>query len=344
MSKCQGCGVSIQNTNPNELGYSPLVDSSYCLRCFKLKNYNELLTEYEVGYDFNSTIDSLIDLKGVIIWVVDLFDFESSLIEDLKKLFASKKVVLALTKRDLFPKSVKDKKLVKSLSKRLEEFGLDVDEIVFLSNHGKKGLEELLKISKSYSTNLILVGQANAGKSTLINAILHSNTLTTSRYPKTTTNINVVKHNGLVIYDTPGYEGNKTLLNNVDVKALKTIIPNTTIKPSVYQLYENQTISIGGLVRIDFKVDKPISVVFYLSNALSLHRGKTINADNLWEKHFGDKLFPVSKNVMKKQSFKLDKDNDLVINGLGWINVNEDVNIEIFIDESVDATIRKGLI
>ena len=31
---CKGCGVQLQNEDPDALGYVPKLDASYCQRCF----------------------------------------------------------------------------------------------------------------------------------------------------------------------------------------------------------------------------------------------------------------------------------------------------------------------
>ena len=41
MNKCTGCGVTLQNTNSKELGFTKNITSSLCERCFRIINYNE---------------------------------------------------------------------------------------------------------------------------------------------------------------------------------------------------------------------------------------------------------------------------------------------------------------
>ena len=42
MTKCVGCGITLQNENKNDVGYTPDIKNELCERCFKLKNYNVL--------------------------------------------------------------------------------------------------------------------------------------------------------------------------------------------------------------------------------------------------------------------------------------------------------------
>ena len=35
MSKCIGCGIALQNTDKEKLGYTKNLENKYCERCFK---------------------------------------------------------------------------------------------------------------------------------------------------------------------------------------------------------------------------------------------------------------------------------------------------------------------
>ena len=41
MSKCVGCGISLQDKDPNGEGYVSSKDFTLCERCFRISNYNE---------------------------------------------------------------------------------------------------------------------------------------------------------------------------------------------------------------------------------------------------------------------------------------------------------------
>ena len=40
--RCIGCGAVLQNTNKTINGYTPKIENKYCMRCFRLTNYNDL--------------------------------------------------------------------------------------------------------------------------------------------------------------------------------------------------------------------------------------------------------------------------------------------------------------
>ena len=41
MSKCIGCGITLQDQKKDMLGYTPSINNPYCERCFKTIHYNE---------------------------------------------------------------------------------------------------------------------------------------------------------------------------------------------------------------------------------------------------------------------------------------------------------------
>ena len=64
MSKCIGCGVTLQNKDKNKVGYTPkekITNNMYCERCFKINNYNtKFITKLD---NINSYIISNINKK-----------------------------------------------------------------------------------------------------------------------------------------------------------------------------------------------------------------------------------------------------------------------------------------
>ena len=52
MSKCIGCGISLQFDDKEKLGYTTSIDSNLCERCFRLKNYGEYKEVYLDNRDY----------------------------------------------------------------------------------------------------------------------------------------------------------------------------------------------------------------------------------------------------------------------------------------------------
>jgi len=133
--------------------------------------------------------DLLLPLKKkdcVILAIIDLFDFDGSVLPELDEIVAdNNNVILAVNKADLLPgKKVGQVRIESWVRKRLREMnvasvgsgerGGDVRLVSFKSGFGVKPL--LRKVRQlSEGKDVYVVGAANAGKSTLLNRLLEMN-------------------------------------------------------------------------------------------------------------------------------------------------------------------------
>ena len=367
---CIGCGAEIQSENPNKQGYLPksVVKKSIeennlvCKRCFRLKNYNEV-SDVELGAeDFYKLIKTLSKKDGLIVKVVDIFDFSGSWIEDVIDIIGNNKdIVLVANKLDLLPKSVKQNKIKQWLFKMLKAKGIKVKDILLISAIKNHGIEEAAaRIDELRNgKDVYIIGATNVGKSTFINKLIElttgdKNVITTSHFPGTTLGmIEIPLDRATNIYDTPGIILDYDIAHYLDAESLKLVMPKKEIKARVFQLNAEQSLFFGGMARVDFVKGERQSFTLYASNLVDIHRTKLSNADALFEKHLGTLLKPpfednisIFKNQVKK-SFKIDdKKIDIVISGLGWITVNSDsgCEIDIYVPEEIEVFVRESII
>lgn len=367
---CIGCGAEIQSENQNKQGYLPksVVEKSIdennlvCKRCFRLKNYNEV-SDVELGAeDFYKLIKTLSKKDGLIVKVVDIFDFSGSWIEDVIDIVGNNKdIVLVANKLDLLPKSVKQNKIKQWLFKMLKAKGIKVKDILLISAIKNHGIEEAAaRIDELRNgKDVYIIGATNVGKSTFINKLIElttgdKNVITTSHFPGTTLGmIEIPLDRATSIYDTPGIILDYDIAHYLDAKSLKLVMPKKEIKARVFQLNAEQSLFFGGMARVDFVKGERQSFTLYASNLVDIHRTKLSNADALFEKHLGTLLKPpfednisIFKNQVKK-SFKIDdKKIDIVISGLGWITVNSDsgCEIDIYVPEEIEVFVRESII
>lgn len=367
---CIGCGAEIQSENPNKQGYLPksVVEKSIeennlvCKRCFRLKNYNEV-SDVELGAeDFYKLIKTLSKKDGLIVKVVDIFDFSGSWIEDVIDIVGNNKdIVLVANKLDLLPKSVKQNKIKQWLFKMLKAKGIKVKDILLISAIKNHGIEEAAaRIDELRNgKDVYIIGATNVGKSTFINKLIElttgdKNVITTSHFPGTTLGmIEISLDRATSIYDTPGIILDYDIAHYLDAKSLKLVMPKKEIKARVFQLNAEQSLFFGGMARVDFVKGERQSFTLYASNLVDIHRTKLSNADALFEKHLGTLLKPpfednisIFKNQVKK-NFKIDdRKIDIVISGLGWITVNSDsgCEIDIYVPEEIEVFVRESII
>lgn len=367
---CIGCGAEIQSENQNKQGYLPksVVEKSIeennlvCKRCFRLKNYNEV-SDVELGAeDFYKLIKTLSKKDGLIVKVVDIFDFSGSWIEDVIDIVGNNKdIVLVANKLDLLPKSVKQNKIKQWLFKMLKAKGIKVKDILLISAIKNHGIEEAAaRIDELRNgKDVYIIGATNVGKSTFINKLIElttgdKNVITTSHFPGTTLGmIEIPLDRATSIYDTPGIILDYDIAHYLDAKSLKLVMPKKEIKARVFQLNAEQSLFFGGMARVDFVRGERQSFTLYASNLVDIHRTKLSNADALFEKHLGTLLKPpfednisIFKNQVKK-NFKIDdRKIDIVISGLGWITVNSDsgCEIDIYVPEEIEVFVRESII
>lgn len=355
---CKGCGIELQNENKEALGYVPALDAVYCERCYRIRHYGDVTISMQQKIESNQTFDKIAKLNGIIFWVVDLFTFEASMISRLNQKLNTEDIVLVLTKRDVLPKTLSDKKIINFVQERLKEENIKVRDIIicgYLLRHNDEAKACIHKIYRAIEKyrgqkDVVFMGVANAGKSTVLNQLLKSEDLTTSRHPGTTLDLVPIEQEGYTIYDTPGIENHHSILTFLTPKDLKTVIPTKPIKPFVSQIYEDQSFAAGGLARLDIVASGKASVVGYFSRSLSIHRGKLENADNLWNTHLNGMLVPcLDTSMLTMHTFQAPKVGnekiDIVIHGLGWFCVSGQIqDIYVRVHKGIRVSFRKAMI
>lgn len=356
---CKGCGAPLQTTDKNQPGYTPKEEAEYCQRCFRLRHYGDVMMSMQQGLDPEKILEKINETEGVVIWTADLYNFEENIISRLNQKLPGKRIMLLLTKRDLLPESLTDEKVAEFIRRRLKEEGIEVDSII-MAGWFSTGFEESREAARAVRAavdlfrdgeNAIFMGVANAGKSTVLNRILGSEDLTISRHPGTTLDLVELPQAEGSYFDTPGLESPHSYLTLLPEKDLKQAIPALPVRPKTFQIREDQSFAVGGLVRLDVKCKGKGTVTAYFSRELEIHRGKLENADALWEKHLGGLLSPAMDTDWREMaSFTAPRlargqKMDVVIEGLGWFALSGDItSVKVYVHKGVYAVFRKAMI
>ncbi|MDN6699497.1 MAG: ribosome biogenesis GTPase YqeH, partial [Staphylococcus equorum] len=342
---CIGCGAKLQSADKEKSGYVPssvlkrnLSESEevYCKRCFRLRHYNEVADIELTDDDFLTMLNEISSKDALIVNLVDVFDLNGTMISGMQRFAGDNPLLVIGNKIDLLPTVISQGKIRQWLTEQVHSIGLRPKEVGLVSALRSSSVKELMELidKERHGRDVYIVGTTNVGKSTLINQIINiatesDNLITTSYFPGTTLGmIHIPLDDGSDLIDTPGIIQKNNLTHLLNGKELKKVIPQKEIKPKVYQLDEKQTIFIEGLARFDYvEGSGKQSFVFYISNDLTLHRTKLENADSFYEKQLGELLNPPTNQTekdfpeLKEHKFIIDKPEDIVIAGLGWLTV-----------------------
>ena len=366
--RCYGCGNPLQSEDETKAGYVPNKilegrDNILCQRCFKLQHYNTNSEVELVSEEFVSILKNVGKHDALIVYVIDLFAFESSIIENLSSYLNNKQVLVLANKRDLIPSSVNDTKLTTWIKNRLNQLGINnISDVIISSGYTNYNTDYILDKFDDLrkKRDVYIIGNSNVGKSTFINSLLKNysnntqNFITTSYFPGTTLNvINIPLDKNSYIYDTPGIITKNSMYYAVEPKILKYILPRKEIKPTTFQLKTNQTLLLGGLATFTFVSGKDTNFTGYFSNFVNVVRCKKDKKDATFNNLIkGKNIHPTSANVtsnesLKKVTLEITQTGkvDVVISGYGWISfeANNQV-IEVEVPTCCNVDVREAMI
>lgn len=323
MTKCAGCGATLQTENVSLEGYTKSADNKFCARCFDIKNYNSYQNISKINEDFTNIFATINKSNDLVLLLVDVLDLDS-----IKQIRLKNDIILVITKRDILSKNIKDNKFTNI------ETDLNIVDKIVISSNKNYHLDELLSKIKKHqkSPKVYVVGFTNVGKSTLINKLIYNysdyqSDLTVSSLPSTTLDFLEKKlSDDLIIVDTPGLIDNGNICNYLDESTLKKVLSSKPINPKIYQIKVKQSLIFDDILRVDSKANV---LTFYMSNQL--------NIDRIYKEN--NKL----KNLYKR-SINVKANEDIVILGLGFIKVKYDEVIDIYTYKDVKVYTRKSIL
>lgn len=312
---CFGCGAKLQSSDEKLTGYVPenkFNDSKYCQRCFKINHYGAVF-ENETPKAIKSLINAINADHKFVIFLADFLSINSKVIRTFKAIKQDK--ILVISKSDIIPKDVKEE-TVRSFLKK--QYGINND-IKFVSVFNHKSISSFNNyLMRNHIKEAYLVGLSNAGKSNLVNKLMElsgasSKKVTTSNTPNTTLDFIRIKINeDLMLIDSPGFMIDGVLINTHAIKG--------SIKPKVYQLKAGESLKIGDII-LNFSV--ATSAILYMANELKVN------------KYF--------KEAITDQEIEVNDNVDLVITGLGFINIKQSGKIRMMNINPENIEVRESI-
>lgn len=326
--KCLGCGANLQTISNDQEGYTKDLNNKLCERCFRINNYGDYKVIVKDNNEFVNILKDINKTKDLVVLVVDLLNINQELL-NLSEIITNP-VLLVLSKRDLLPKSLFEERILDYMTR----FNLNIVDKIIISSNKNYQFDELYEKINLYKTskNVYVIGFTNAGKSTMINKLLYNYSksdtrITTSILPSTTlNNIEINLNDDLIIIDTPGLLDKGNIINYVEGKDLKVIVPTKEIKPITYQIKSRQIIEIDKYAFVEC-LDKT-NITLFMSNCLNIKRNYNL----------------VDFNDFDTYELDVKKGEDIVIVGLGFIKVSTNSKFKIHVFKNVLVYKRDSLI
>ena len=342
--RCYGCGEILQTENPQAPGFTTAFQMArheivLCQSCFE-KNHagHDALNEPIFNADFNTILTQIKATQALIVYVVDLFTFETSFISEVTDAIRDSRIILVANKIDLLPANIKRDKIQDYVAKRCEQASLKPAKIILTSSTKNYNIEEVMASIEELRDghSVYFIGSVSSGKSSLINTLLknfknESNFyITTSFYPNTTIKvIEIPLDDRSAIYDTPGLSISNSVIGQManEKDVIRTIVPRSTIHPQIFALRPGQSLLIGAIARFDYMSGPRSNFTVYVANDVSIHRVETRRADATLDRLIKRKeARPISKTIashldLDVYEIRVDYDDycDISFAGLGWV-------------------------
>lgn len=372
--KCIGCGEKLQYDNPVLPGYIPknileTRDNIICKRCFRLKHYGENLEKEEEKDVYRLEVKKAISEADIVIPIFDIIDFESSFTNEIIDLLEDKTILTLINKIDLLPSYIHISEVSKWVNYYFNENNFFPSDIAFVSAEKKYGVNGIFRKIQYIAKNILkkkldtkikiaIMGVSNVGKSRLINLLLDKNSSTVSKFSGTTKknikNVKNTKEFKLEIIDTPGLipDGRLSDLLNSDMSY--KLVPSGEISRKTYRLKEKMVFMMSNLAYFEVlsnPKNKNSSIVsVYASKEVKFHVTNKNKVDELYSNlNFFNLLDEenyekYNKNEFITREYTIDENEDLVISGLGYIEVKRGpLEVRLHLPKYVKVVVRKSI-
>ena len=345
--RCYHCGAILQCTNPNEKGYilpeslnrATPIQIIYCDNCFEMmKAFNNSQLNQNVDQEILKILDDAFATDAYIIWVVDLFSFNGTLNKEIADKVKKLNVSVVGTKRDLFPKSVKDISLITYLTERFNAYGIKPVSIRLVGNSNKIEPKELISAVNvaRKGHDVYMIGNNASGKTSLINKALKgfenktNRQIKTVKYPGTQVDVlEIPLSRSSFFYELPGISQDTSVVTKLEKDVVKQILPKKDIKVSVHNMAPGDALMVGSLAAFEVVKGKATSYRFYAAEGVETRKVSSKRLDDaIKENNIRRSVRPVSERLVNFHDYDMfeyamendKKWHDIAIEGLGWLS------------------------
>lgn len=365
--KCAGCGIELQFEDKNREGYVPeekfmTEENLLCQRCYKIKNYGQNIGNNLKKEDYSKEVSDSIKKADIILPIFDIIDFEGSFTQEILDYLRDYRSIILINKIDLLPEFIHPAEIADWVKERLIEEDIVPDDIGFLSAKSKYGVNGIIRKIKNLfpdkKVKAVIMGASNVGKSSVINLLLGKDRITTSKYSGTTLKAisNKIPKTDIIITDTPGLIPEGRISDLISVETGLKLVPSGEISRKTFKPEENKVFMFDVFCRFKILKNrnkneenyKPIFSV-YSSKNVKFHITKEERIEELLNGDFFELVQGKEKDKYLQNKFithivEIQENEDLVIAGLGWVNVKRGpLKIELTVPEYAKVIVRPAI-
>ena len=365
--KCAGCGIELQFEDKNREGYVPeekfmTEENLLCQRCYKIKNYGQNIGNNLKKEDYSKEVSDSIKKADIILPIFDIIDFEGSFTQEILDYLRDYRSIILINKIDLLPEFIHPAEIADWVKERLIEEDIVPDDIGFLSAKSKYGVNGIIRKIKNLfpdkKVKAVIMGASNVGKSSVINLLLGKDRITTSKYSGTTLRAisNKIPKTDITITDTPGLIPEGRISDLISVETGLKLVPSGEISRKTFKPEENKVFMFDIFCRFKILKNgnkneenyKPIFSV-YSSKNVKFHITKEERIEELLNGDFFELVQGKEKDKYLQNKFithivEIQENEDLVIAGLGWVNVKRGpLKIELTVPEYAKVIVRPAI-
>ena len=365
--KCTGCGMELQFEDEKKEGYVPeekfmTEENLLCQRCYKIKNYGQNIGNNLKKEDYSKEVSDSIKKADIILPIFDIIDFEGSFTQEILDYLRDYRSIILINKIDLLPEFIHPAEIADWVKERLIEEDIVPDDIGFLSAKNKYGVNGIIRKIKNLfpdkKVKAVIMGASNVGKSSVINLLLGKDRITTSKYSGTTLKAisNKIPKTDITITDTPGLIPEGRISDLISVETGLKLVPSGEISRKTFKPEENKVFMFDIFCRFKILKNrntneenyKPIFSV-YSSKNVKFHITKEERIEELLNGDFFELVQGKEKDKYLQNKFithivEIQENEDLVIAGLGWVNVKRGpLKIELTVPEYAKVIVRPAI-
>lgn len=345
--KCYRCGATLQSEDPSKEGYTnpevlenPNQNFSFCQKCFEEERFHSLSNEPYIDEEFIEVIKEAKERGCLLVYVVNLFSFETSFSKEVIDLIKDMKIMVVGTKFDLLPESVTMEEMKEYVAHRFRVAGLKIakDEVYIVAHKDEDSVRDALTniFELKNAKDVYIIGPQDAGKSALINSFLkiYSNlsngNIVTHNYKETHLRVmEIPLTNKSSMYETPGISITNSILFGLDAKTLRSLYLTKHVEAQEITLTEGHSLMIGGLAIVELVSGDRMDLKAYFHENVTLKKAHNSDVEEkLLKLSKKGELFPSIKKIESSKDmevFEIGFNNekfsnrDIGFSGLGWI-------------------------